>query len=228
MQLLRQRRAVLCNIHKLLTIKRLKNVEIIVFDLYNTLIKIKEKGSESYFRAIFNQIKNELNLSPSIFFEQVLTTNLDDLIKRWPRSFEHAIRDNKHLLQQEIKSVEKFEETQEVLLNLSKMYPLFLISNLATPYKQGYYDSDIDQYFEKAIFSCDVGLKKPNKDIFKIIENETGKSNDQILMIGDSTQADIEGPRRLNWNTILINRSRNRYDKHFHQISSLNEIRQIL
>ena len=42
-------------------IPQFKNIQIIVFDLYNTLIKINQKGSESYFRAIFNQTKNELN-----------------------------------------------------------------------------------------------------------------------------------------------------------------------
>jgi len=71
----------------------------------------------------------------------------------------------------------------------------------------------IDMYFDFQIYSDEVGLSKPNKDIFKLMVNKITE-NRQILLseivhIGDNVRADVIGANSLGIHSILINSNNN-------------------
>ncbi|MEO0899826.1 MAG: HAD family hydrolase [Bacteroidota bacterium] len=194
--------------------------EIIVFDLYNTLVKIETKTNG--FTKIFQNCSEAIGITHRRFIDLILTQDIDDLIRRFPSKFQEELERFLPAIEAEINSTLPFPETQSVLENLASKYDLFLISNLATPYKRPYYELELSTWFNRPIFSCDVGFRKPDTQIFEKIELASKRSGNQILMIGDSISSDIEGAKKMNWNYLRINR--NSMEWKAWEISSLNEI----
>lgn len=180
--------------------------KVIVFDLYNTLIEIQKK--QNIFGQIYRNCELQDILPFAEFIDLILTKKIETIINDLPTIFELEYKKNLLKFEKELNSVALFIETKSVLENLAKKYPLYLISNLASIYKQPYFDLEINQYFEKALFSCDLELRKPNPNIFRIVEDLSGKKGNQILMIGDSLSSDINGSKQLNWKTLRINRNK--------------------
>ena len=96
-------------------------------------------------------------------------------------------------VKEENQSTHLFDDTEFVLSELSKRYKLYLISNIATPYKECFYNLGLDKWIKDPIFSCDVGYSKPDPKIYDIVIEKSGLQPGQLLMIGDSVRADYEG-----------------------------------
>lgn len=87
-------------------------------------------------------------------------------------------------------------ERLELLKRLSKKYRLFLLSNtneihitaFSAYLKNTFGFSDFSDYFEKHYYSCRIGLRKPNADIFEFVLRENGLNADETIFIDDSSQ----------------------------------------
>jgi len=110
-------------------------------------------------------------------------------------------------IKQEIENTQTFDDTEFVLNRLSKNYELFLISNLATPYKQCFYNLGLDRWIKDPIFSCDVGYSKPDSEIYQMVINKSGFQPNKLLMVGDSIRADFEGAKKMKIQAVLKNDS---------------------
>lgn len=196
--------------------------KIIVFDLYNTLIKIEK--NHHFFLHLYKLSKDGFGLSIKVYKELLLTQSLDRIIETLPTNFENLLREKQELLEKELQSTILFEGTKSILEKLAEKYSLFLISNLASPYKKPFFDLGLVQYFEEVIFSCEVGLIKPQIEIFQIIEEKTKEK--EILMIGDSEKDDIAGAKAMNWHYLRIDRSQENPEPYV--IADLSELNSFL
>jgi putative hydrolase of the HAD superfamily len=97
------------------------------------------------------------------------------------------------LLDEEVESVQPFSDTYEVLRRLKDKYRLFCLSNLATPYKYPYYKLDMENYIEKAFFSCELTDKKPNASFYDKVVKHSGLNKEDFIMIGDNPLSDVKG-----------------------------------
>ena len=89
--------------------------------------------------------------------------------------------------------IENFPETEEVLEELkNKGIKLILISNSPPPSKDALKKLHLTQFFDKTIFSCDINLMKPSKEIFYFAIKNLNIDPHEILMVGDSLEKDIE------------------------------------
>ncbi|MEN7547293.1 HAD family hydrolase [Rapidithrix thailandica] len=197
-----------------------RQTEIIVFDLYDTLIEITQ--NKHFFYQLYQRSYNGFDLSVKAYKNLLLKKSLDEVCNELPSEFEELFFETKAALSEELQSVRLFEETLEVLEKLKSSYRLFLISNLASPYIEPYYTLKLDQYFEKAIFSCQVGFVKPEKQIFEHVQNVSGKKGKQILMVGDSEWSDMDGARKLQWEHRKV--SRNQKPESHYEIKNLRGI----
>jgi FMN phosphatase YigB (HAD superfamily) len=68
-----------------------------------------------------------------------------------------------------------------------------ICSNLAEPYVGPLIDS-LPYTPYTFVFSCEVGLMKPQKEIFELVSSQLEIRLRQILFVGDSHEADIQGP----------------------------------
>ena len=100
-------------------------------------------------------------------------------------------------VQREVASVRLFDDVVETLEYLrGRGMRLGLISNLASPYApplQTLLGDRIDAY----VWSFEVGAVKPEPAIFAALCQRIGLLPNQVLMVGDSNRADVEGAQQF-------------------------------
>lgn len=98
------------------------------------------------------------------------------------------------------------EELFKILLE--KNYELFILTNgPSSDQRNKLKQLNINRYIsEKNWFISDeLNYTKPDMEIFKIVENAVGYSNNELLYIGDDYVNDIVGASSAEWKTIFLN-----------------------
>jgi HAD superfamily hydrolase (TIGR01549 family) len=193
----------------------MNNIKAVVFDLYGTLIYIKSEVDTKAYTGIIRElgIRNgeELNYVRKVILTEQNSTIRIMVNKIKPNTFIDFNKYEKNIAE-EISNAIIYPETISVLEELKKRnIKLGLISNLATPYKKPFYDFKLDNYFDVKIFSCDVGLKKPDPKIFNLMIKSLGFKPEEILMVGDSINSDYLGAKNIEvgMNALHLDRSNN-------------------
>lgn len=202
------------------------NVDLVIFDLYDTLIYLNNKTKP------YKKLLSEINLQTTKEIKEAwriaLTENfsgLEEFVKRINPDLNLDIGFYEKELEREIKSASIYPETKDVLRKLkNKKIRLGLISNLASPYKKPFFDLDLNKYFDNILLSCDIGMRKPELDIYKKMIKLSGVNPNKSLMIGDKIREDVETPKSIGINAVHIDRANNSKDS----ISSLEEVFQYL
>lgn len=98
-------------------------------------------------------------------------------------------------------------EALELLRALKQTKILALISNFDHPphAHRVLRKFGLDVFFHTIVVSGDVGVKKPNPEIFQIALNKTGLSANEVIYVGD-TQEDVEGATAAGVRPVLIAR----------------------
>jgi len=114
-------------------------------------------------------------------------------------------------------------------------YGLALISNASTAEVSAWPDSPLRPLFDLSIFSCDVGLKKPDPQIYHHTAKQLGVSTQACLFVGDGGSNEHQGAHHSGmapvWltqhlNTNTINRRQGELKNYIlAQFSHLEDIR---
>lgn len=95
-----------------------------------------------------------------------------------------------------------------IIRALAAKYPLTIISN---GFKEVQYykfaHSGLQECFAHTIISEEVGINKPQPEIFRIALEKNGVSADETVMIGDSYSSDIAGAKAAGIDQIWIHES---------------------
>lgn len=98
--------------------------------------------------------------------------------------------------------------TMELLDYLKPKYHLHLITNGFQEVQHTKLSgSGMEPYFETLTVSEEVGVKKPNPEIFEYALRKAGATPEESLMIGDEMDVDIDGARAAGMDQILFNPS---------------------
>lgn len=81
---------------------------------------------------------------------------------------------------------------------------------------------------ELIVISGEHGCPKPDKKLFEIAAQKSGKTTDELIIIGDSFQNDIIPADELGWHTIWINLYDEKYRQPEFQVKKVSEIPEIL
>ena len=103
------------------------------------------------------------------------------------------------------------EENLKTLYELKKNYRLFLLSNTNSIHESEYRKMIIRQYgsfvfddiFEKMYLSHHIHLRKPSKEIFEFVLNDSHLNKEESFFIDDSKQH-VEGARNAGIESILM------------------------
>jgi epoxide hydrolase-like predicted phosphatase len=149
----------------------------------SSLVDQFDKGliNENYF---FNTIKNQFELK----------VPLHDLEKAW----------NAMLL-------DFPKHRMEALKKYKEKYRTFLLSNTNEAHIREFHRTlhenigvrDLEGFFEKVYYSCRVGMRKPDKEIFELVLKQNKLDPKETLFI-DDTIHHVEGAKRLGIKTILL------------------------
>lgn len=182
----------------------MSEIKNIIFDLGGVIINLDipktiteyNKLSQKPFETIYTQLQqspifdqfDKGKISETEFFNELSKsiqseTSLDQLKFAW----------NAMLLDFPIHRL-------ELLTQLKKRYRLFLLSNTnethietfeANLYNQHGY-KNLEPFFEKVYYSCRIGMRKPDTEIFDFVLQENNLDPSETIFIDDSPQH-VEG-----------------------------------
>ena len=120
--------------------------------------------------------------------------------------------------------------TMELLDYLKPQYHLHLITNGFQEVQHTKLNgSGMEPYFETLTVSEEVGVKKPNPEIFLYAMQKAGATPEESLMIGDEMEVDIDGARAAGMDQLFFNPSGVETDgERTYEVRSLLDIKKIL
>jgi len=86
---------------------------------------------------------------------------------------------------------------ENLLKELSSQYKLAMVSNtMSDQPKLLLRESKMDKYFDLMVCSRDLGVRKPNPEIFNIVLDKLGVNPSEAVHVGDSVEADMIGAQK--------------------------------
>lgn len=94
----------------------------------------------------------------------------------------------------------------ELLEYLRPKYRMFILSNgFKELQSRKMHAAGIDKYFDELILSEDIGVNKPNRELYDYALQKTGSILEESLMIGDMFETDIAGAANIGMEQIYYN-----------------------
>ncbi len=125
-----------------------------------------------------------------------------------------------------------FPEVKENLTHLREIYQLALVTNGAPDLqREKIQGAKLAQYFKHILISGEVGIGKPDTQIFKLALEAIAASPSETVMVGDSLSRDILGAQKAGLKGIWLNRSGSKPTDEVTsdvQITSLSEMHELL
>ncbi len=191
----------------------------IFFDLWNTLIysptkdRVEEmrlflgvdKNKSEFYGVFIEDARNKLMLDRNFDEEKFFAGILKKLNLEPDKKRVNALT---KIWLSRLDGIRPFPETFDVLGKLKKKYKLGVISNTdrsGSNYSVSNYE--LSEYMDAMIFSCDVGLLKPNPEIFELAARRMGVSCNDSVMVGDNLDVDIRGAERAGMRGIWLDRA---------------------
>lgn len=200
--------------------------ELIVFDLYGTLVQFGIKHHP--FRKILLWAREQGRSPQPDDARKLMTIDRDcgELLATlgiFPPA--NMLAQLHQEIQEELASLTLFDDvlpTLDILTNQG--IPLAICSNLAKPYG-AVIDELLPQFNFARHLSYELGAIKPDREIYESIVAGTGLTPEKILFIGDTSLADYEGPTQFGFRAKHLVRSQ---PSGGNSIASLTEIIQLL
>jgi HAD superfamily hydrolase (TIGR01549 family) len=96
---------------------------------------------------------------------------------------------------------------KEMLIDLSGKYNLAIISNVISNVSRfALQKLDFEKYFDYIVLSRDLGVRKPDPEIFNFVLNSWGIEGSEAVHVGDSLENDVQGGKNAGMKTVWIKR----------------------
>lgn len=99
---------------------------------------------------------------------------------------------------------ENIEKSRPVLEELSRRYPLVMVSNFYGNLDTVLQDFDIAKYFKKIVESAKEGARKPDTLLLGKGIKALGLKPEEVLVVGDSIRNDIEPAKKYGCHTLWL------------------------
>ena len=88
-------------------------------------------------------------------------------------------------------TVQTISRAKETLDALSVRYPMILVSNFYGNIRTVLDEFGLTKYFQEIIESAEVGIRKPDPEIYRLAIEKFGLTPAEVIIIGDSYKNDI-------------------------------------
>ena len=229
-------------------------VQAVLFDFFDTLMLI-EKNHEFYIPSLMRVhevlAKNGLGVTFPIFYNAYikarnsLYAEANERLEEphFNKRIENTLRilgylskiENKFIAdatnafcEEFIKYVRIDEEALSALKSLKRKYKLGIVSNFAIPecVDKLLKEKGLNSFFDVVIVSAAVNKRKPRPEIFQEALKSLGVDKENVVFVGDTPKADIEGAGSFGLKTIYIERREQKMGRVFpdYVIKSLAEL----
>ena len=126
--------------------------------------------------------------------------------------------------------VEVVPGIEAVLQHLQSRSRLAIVSNsMSNVARQALKRFHLEQYFKVVVISRDIGIRKPDPEIFHFAVNALGIEESEAMHVGDSLQEDVQGGKNAGLTTVWINPQMDeRSEVPDHTIQSISELIQFV
>jgi putative hydrolase of the HAD superfamily len=187
---------------------------------YSLYTKRNEELWDEYARGLVT--KEELN--EERFFHPFRSVGVDD------RELVHRFREGFFAMIPTKSGVKP--HAREVLEYLAPKYNLYILSNGFRELQSRKMESaGIAKYFRRVVLSEDIGVLKPNVQLFNYALSATQSVASQSLMVGDNWNTDIAGAYNAGWDQVYYDQGKPVDDKSFvstFTVSDLIELKSVL
>ena len=230
-------------------------IKAVLFDMFDTLMLI-EKNHEFYspslmrmyrylnknginvpfdkFNAAYIKARDALYAQADLNFEEPhfnvrVSEALKSLGYNYDVSSPLVAAATNEFCEEFMKYVRIDENAKAMLKMLHGKYKLGIVSNFAIPecVHKLLKASNLDGLFDVVVVSGAVNKRKPSPEIFKNALKALGVSVSETVFVGDTIDADIEGPKAVGMKTIYIERRVQKDSEKFcpdQTIKSLSEL----
>lgn len=190
----------------------------IIFDLYGTLVDFE---NQDYIEQL-NEMSYELGVDKKLFTHNwsnethnqrilgVYATIADNLMDICGKlnvepKYNSILKAAKISLKYSKKSLNNLKANVEGTLKelKNKNFKIGLVSDCSPNVPQLWSSSILARYFDKAIFSCSVNMKKPDKNIYHLLCEELNVKPEECYYVGDWDQ-ELIGAHNVGMTPILI------------------------
>jgi len=188
-----------------------KNIKNIIFDLGGVILNIDYNKTASAFKEIgvtnFDTLYSQFRQNN--LFDDLETGNIEPsrFIQELKSAMPLSVSDSQIINAWNAMLLDLPKERVELLKSVGKQYQIFLLSNTNNIHYDAYmayfntaYPLDFNSLFEKAYYSHEIGLRKPNNDCFAFVLKSHSLDKTETLFIDDSIHH-IESANRLGINT---------------------------
>lgn len=193
----------------------MSGIKNVIFDLGNVLLNIDyDKTKNAFLDLGYTDFEKMYSLSKANnFFDGLETGHISE-----PAFYEYMLKSGSgKITNNDVRDawnamLLNFRgESMRFLKQLSQHKNIFLLSNTNTIHKTAFEESlktqtgvsSLDSFFTKAYYSCHIGMRKPNEDIFKFVLRDAGIIPDETLFI-DDLYGNIETANKLGIKTHLL------------------------
>ncbi|RYY02278.1 MAG: HAD family hydrolase [Gammaproteobacteria bacterium] len=184
-----------------------KAIQVVAFDVFGTLVRMSVKNHP--YRKVLKYAKDAgrkprqddarllmtQNLPPERIFEHMGISIPLDMLEQFYRE-----------LAEELTLLTLFDDVAPVLDALAKKeIKVALCSNLAKPYGEAV-DRLLSDYDFIKCLSYEVGAIKPELEIYDDIVSKSESTPSEILFVGDTFLADVEGPLNYGFRALHLQR----------------------
>lgn len=183
-------------------------IKVIAFDVFGTLAKITEKTSP-YKKLIhwLHQQGHTAHVNDAITVMSI-HGDFEDIAAHFGYHIPAPLLTELNAdLEFELKQIQLFDDTLSTLQQLKTQgYTIVLCSNSARPY--GIHISTLIPIVDLYAWSYEVHACKPDPKIYQYVIDQIHCKPEEVLFIGDTPLADVEGPRHFGMTARLINRKK--------------------
>ena len=186
----------------------------------------------TYWKELYDK-RSENNIE--LAFEDELL----DFKNKYGFKVDYPIEEISYKCALEINTTELFNDTISTLEQLKLLgIPVYLLSNSIfkkNVMKKFINQYDLEKYFVNIHFSADYKIRKPHKDLFKIVFDDINTQDasinkEDVYFVGDNFEADALGAENFGFTPVFINRKHNAVinSKNFIEIRSLDELLEMI
>lgn len=197
----------------------MQGIKNIIFDLGGVIINLDVNKTISEFSALINQpfeklyTQKEQNdlfnlldkgaISPDTFFNELKKiTSYTGPIEKMQKAWNSMLLDVP-------------EYRLDTLVTMKHNYNTYLLSNTCEPHIEAfekeledtYGIKNFDDYFDKVYYSCRIGMRKPDREIFEHVLRENHLKASETIFIDDSPQH-VKGAGECGINAFLLEKNR--------------------
>jgi len=201
----------------------METIKAITFDFGGTLAH-GDLNRENYTNALIDYFRSigfsggtaELNKARKGMLERLSTAQKRNRELRFEDLYQgllfelglHPTQENLNYIQQlyyRFFRIEIVSGVKEMLVELGGRYKLAIISNIISNASRFVLQKfDLEQYFDYIVLSRDVGIRKPDPEIFNFTLKNLGAKSSTAVHVGDSLEHDVQGAKNVGMKTVWI------------------------